>query len=184
MKTLTAGRGGRRRAGFTLLETMLVSGLMAFLVLLASQAWSGFGRPTADVAARCRVAQEARLAVTALAGDLGGGLAGPAARTGTKAQLQWVGRMQPSGSQLWLCFDGGPSPNGLADWGPPDTVIVYEVQGDQLVRWDQGAGTGFTVANHVQALGFQDLGGGKLQIQLTFAYRNITRTYTLIARDP
>jgi len=173
-----------RRRGFTLLETMLVSGLMVFLVLLASGAWWAFGRPTADAVARCRVAQEARLAVTALAGDLGGCLPGPAGRLGGKAQLQWVGRMQPSSSQLWLCFDGGSSPNGLADWGPPDTVIVYELQGDKLVRWDQGAGTGFTVAEHVQALALQDLGGGMLQIQLTFAYRNVTRTYTLIARDP
>ena len=62
MKTARTRYDVRRRRGFTLLETMLVSGLMVFLVLLASQAWSGFGRTTADAAARCRVAQEARLA--------------------------------------------------------------------------------------------------------------------------
>ena len=184
MKRQPITRRRNRTSGITLLETMLVSVLMALLVLLVSQGWAGFGRPTADLVARCRVAQEAHLAVTALAGDLGGFLADSGARVGTKLQGRFVGRLQPSNSQLWLCFDGGSNPDGVANWGPPDTVIVYEVQGQQLVRWDQSAGTTFPVASNVDKLDLLDLGGGMLQIQLTFSYRNISRTYTLIARDP
>ncbi len=54
---------------------------------------------------------------------------------------------------------------------------------DRLVRWDQNAGTTFTVARHVSGFAVQDL-GGRVQIQLTFTYRGLTRTYTLVARDP
>ena len=45
-----------RRSGFTLLEATIVSALMAFLAVMISAAWSGFARPTADIAERCRVA--------------------------------------------------------------------------------------------------------------------------------
>jgi type II secretory pathway component PulJ len=173
-----------RRHGSTLLEVMLVSILMSLLVILVSEVWAAFGRPAADIVARCQVAQEARLAAASLADDLGGCLANGEGRLGDKRSYQFVGRLQPANSQLWLCFDGGSNPNGIADWAPPDTVIVYEVQGNNLLRWDQSSGQSFAVARHVSKLEVQDLGGGQLQIQLTFAYRNITQTYTLIARDP
>ena len=77
-----------------------------------------------------RLAEEASLAVAALSRDLGGYSGGNDGRLGTQAQLKFVGRMQPGGSQLWLCFDGGANPNGMADWGAPDTVIVYQVLGN------------------------------------------------------
>jgi type II secretory pathway component PulJ len=174
----------QRHGGFTLLETLLVAGLMSLLVLLISAGWAGFGGPTVDALVRCKVAQEARLAVAALSADLGGYPATGQGRPGTVAQSAFVGRQQPGGSQLWLCFDGGTNPNGLADWGPPDTVIVYQVQNGCLVRQDQAAGTSFTVARYVTGFTAQDLGGGQVQLQLTFTYRAITRTYTWIARDP
>jgi type II secretory pathway pseudopilin PulG len=174
---------GKRR-GFTLLETLLVAGLMSLLVLLISAGWAAFGGPTVDALARCKVAQEARLAVAALSADLGGYPVTSPGRLGTLAQGAFVGRQQPGGSQLWLCFDGGASPNGLADWGPPDTVVVYQVQDGCLVRQDQTAGTSFTVARYVTGFTVQDLGAGCVQLQLTFSYRGLTRTYTWIARDP
>src|SRR5947209_8362619 len=99
MTTLAPARC--HRPGFTLVETTVVSGLMVLLVMLIAQTWSGFGRPVVDSLTRCRVAQEARLATTALAGDLGGYLSDGAGRLGTTAQGQLVGRMQPSGSELW-----------------------------------------------------------------------------------
>jgi hypothetical protein len=94
-----------------------------------------------------------------------------------------VGRLQPGNAQLWLCFDGGNPPNGVADWGPPDTVIVYAVQGDSLIRQDQNSNTTFVVARYVTQFSVRDL-GDRVLIQLTFAYRSVTRTYTLVARDP
>ena len=92
--------------------------------------------------------------------------------------------MQPANAQLRLCFDGGPAPDGLADWADPDIVITYEVQSNQLIRWHETAGTSFTVARDVDKFEALDLGGGKVEIKLTFKYRKITQTYTLIARDP
>src|SRR5207237_1151100 len=96
------------RGGFTLVEALVVSGLMALLAYLLGQTWSGLGRPTADLAARGRIAHEARLASAALSRDLGGSLDSAAGRTAQKALGKFVGRMQPNGSALWLCFDGGP----------------------------------------------------------------------------
>lgn len=174
----------RIRNGFTLLEVMVASIVMSLLVMLMAQAWSGLGRPTVDMAIRGRLAQEAGLAAAALAGDLGGYLSNPEGRLGTTASLPLVGRLQPTGSQLWLCFDGGPAPNGAPDWGPPDTVIVYDVQGGRLVRTDQTAGTAVTVAQCASGLHVQDLGGGQVQVGLTLSFRGVTQTYTWIARDP
>ena len=171
-----------RRSGFTLLEATIVSALMAFLALFASVAWSGFGRPAADIAEHCRVAQEANLAVASLTRDLCGSLAED--RTGNKKKFKFVGRMQPANAQLRLCFDDGPSPNGLADWGSPDIIITYEVQSNKLIRWNETSGTTFTVARDVDTFEATDQGGGKVELKLTFKYRKITQTYTLTARDP
>jgi type II secretory pathway component PulJ len=170
-----------RRCGFTLVEATVTSGLMAILAVLLSSLWAGCGRPATDVIARCRVAQEMNLAVGALARDLGGSLAGGAGRLGRQSDAQFVGWMLPGDMQLWLCFDGGMPPNGLPDWAPPDTVIAYLVEGDALVRWDQTANTSFTVARHIDNMQLV-VEGDQLEIQLTFSYRKITRTCTLLAR--
>src|SRR5438067_1080268 len=111
----------RKRRAFTLVEMSVVSVLLVLLGLLLSQTWAGLGRPTVDLIARSRLAREARLATDALARDLGGCLANPEARLGTSSQYRFVGRSQPN-NQLWLCFDGGSTPNGTADWAAPDTV--------------------------------------------------------------
>jgi hypothetical protein len=166
-----------------LVEAVVAGGLFALLAVLLAKTWYGLMRPAAELAARARLAQEAGLATASLGRDLGGSLANPVGRTGPKTLYPYVGRLLPGNSQLWLCFDGGPSPNGVADWGPPDAVIIYAVQGDQLVRTDQNAGTTFTVARLVSGFAVQDL-GGRVQIQMTFTYRGLTRTYTLVARDP
>ena len=39
------------------------------------------------------------------------------------------------------------------------------------------------IARNLSGLALSDL-GGRVQIQLTFAYRNLTRTYTLIGIGP
>ena len=172
----------RPKHGFTLLEMTIVSALMGFLAVLISTTWSAFIRPAADVAQRCRIAQEANLAVASLTRDLAGSLADN--QTGTKATFQVVGRQQPDNSQLRLCFDGGPTPNGTADWSAPDTVVSYYVDSNQLIRWDETANTTFTVAKDVESLYVEDLGDGEVQINIRFRFRAITRTYSLIARDP
>src|SRR5437867_9022904 len=146
MHTIKSTDARCRHGGFTLMEAMIVSALMVFLAALLSMAWSGMGRPLVDAIARSRVAQEATLALTSIARDWGGNLADA---SGDQGQGRLVGRMVVGGSELRLCFDGSASPNGLPDWGPPDTVIIYEVQSAKLLREDQNAGTIFTVAENV-----------------------------------
>src|SRR5262245_29344563 len=137
-------RTRRRRRGFGVLEMIVVSGLMVTLVFLLSMAWTGLGRPAVDVATHCRLAQEAKLALASLSRDLGGYLSDSAGRLGKKTDYPFVGRLQPGNTQLWLCFDGGTSPNSLADWGPPDRVITYALQGNHLIRTDQTTGVSVT----------------------------------------
>jgi len=170
----------RQRRGFTLMEATIVSALMGFLAILLSSTWSGIGRPLVEAVARSRVAQEASLAVASLARDWGGN---PIDATGEQELGRLVGRTVVGGSELRLCFDGGASPNGVADWAAPDTVIVYDVQSNKLVRSNENSGTTFTVATDVQLLTLTDLGNA-VQIDLSLSYRDIARTYTMIAKDP
>jgi type II secretory pathway component PulJ len=175
----------RRRdaCGFTVMEVTVVSAAMAVLVMIVSAAWRGMGRPIADMIVRCHVIEEIDLATDSLARDLGGSLSNGEGRQGSKNQGRFVGWMLSGDSQLLLCFDGSDAPNGQADWGPPDTVIAYLVDDGRLVRWDQTANTMFTVAQNVDRLEVHPV-GDTLQIQLTFRYRNLTRTCTFVARTP
>ena len=177
-----------RRLGFTLTEIMLVGGLMSLLVLLISGAWRGLGRSSADATARCRIAQEANLAAASLRRDFSCAL--PEQMTGQKDRGRLVGRMIVAGPGLWLCFDGEPL-NGVADWASPDTVVVYELDTEttygvpwkRLVRSNESTGAVFTAAANVDAMDLTDQGDG-VKIDLTLTYRDITRTYTIIAKDP
>lgn len=174
--------GTCRRRGFSLLETLIVSTFMGFLAVLISTTWSAFIRPTVEVAQRSRIAQEANLAVASLSRDLAGSLADNPA--GSVSTFRLVGRMQPDNSRLRLCFDGGATPNGTADWSDPDTIITYYVDSHQLIRWDENAGTTFNVAKDIDNLYVEDLGDGTVLIRMTFQFRSISQTYNLIARDP
>ena len=180
MRSLKGTARGRRFSGFTLTEVMLVGGMMSFLALLISGAWRGLGRSSVDTVVRCRVAQEANLAVDSLARDLGGSLADQI--SGEKQIGRAVGRLVVDGSALWLCFDGDPA-DGLAGWGPPDTVITYEVQGSQLIRSNQQTGIALPVADKVGQMQLTEQ-IDELRIDLTLQYRDLTRTYTIITKAP
>lgn len=171
-----------RRGGFSLLEATIVSMFTAVLGILVSATWGAFLRPTADIANRCRIAQEATLALSALSKDLSGSFVDNPADGKSKFKL--VGRMQPDDSQLRLCFDAGETPNGTADWAAPDLVVTYYVDNHRLIRWDEDSGATFVAARDVDSLEVTDLGDGQVQIQLTFLFRQISQTYTLIASDP
>lgn len=176
-KTISNAGG---RGGFTIIEVMLTSALMSLLVILMSDTWSGLGRSSVVAIARCRVTQEANLAVESFTRDLGGSLAEETA--GEKERGRLVGRLIVGGSALWLCYDGAPL-DGMADWAAPDTVIVYDVQANQLVRSNQQASTAFVVADHVDQMQLTAQADG-VAIDLTFQYRDITRTYSVVAKDP
>jgi type II secretory pathway pseudopilin PulG len=177
-----------QRGGFTLMEIMLVGGMMSLLVLLISGAWRGLGRSSADAAARGRVAHEARLAASTLARDFSGSL--PEQVTGLKDSGRLVGRSIVAGPRLRLCFDGEPL-NGLADWGPPDTTVVYRIKTEpeyglprkRLVRTNEATGSEFTAAASVDSMALLDQRDG-VKIELTSTCRDVTRTYTIVAKDP
>jgi hypothetical protein len=156
---------------------------MVLLSVILGATWGAFGRPLIDADTRCRLILEARMAATALAHDVGGNVNA----TGTRASGRFVGRICTASNQLRLCFDGGSSPNGVADWGPPDSVITYSINPDgptsALVRLDETTGATFTVARYVTSMNLVELGSG-VEIQLTLSYRTLTQSYTLVTIDP
>ena len=142
----------RRRDGFTLVEVMVVSVLTAFLAVLLSACWRGFGPTATDAIARCRIAQEMNLTVNTLARDLGGnlGISGGSLDTsgGSPWESQFLDWDCSIPNTLRLCFDSPyPSsppaapnspppavPNDPPNWQlpqtstPPQTVISYSLR--------------------------------------------------------
>jgi type II secretory pathway component PulJ len=172
--------GGVRRTGFTVLEFMLTSLLMTILAVVTAGAWSGLGRPSVDAVVRCRIHQEAEMALESLACDLSGAL-GEQSPQGARDAGRLVGR-RIVGSQLQLCFEGEPL-NGAADWATPDTLVTYDLQGQCLTRSNQQSGTTLTVARCVQSVQWTELPDG-IRADLTISYRGLSRTFTFVARDP
>jgi len=170
----------RAPAGFTLMEVMLASGLMTVLVLMLSHTVTNLGRAAVDTSTRCRVTQESLLAMQSLARDLGGSL--PGQITGSKRAGRLASMRAVRDPQLWLCFDGEPL-NGNADWADPDTVIRYERRDGRLLRTDRQAGTTVVVADTLDDMHVKKR-ADSVVIELTFRHRDLTRTYTIVARVP
>jgi hypothetical protein len=160
------------------LELTLVAALMTFMLVLVSGVWHAFGRSMTDTVACGRIAQEARLAMESLSRDLSGNL--PEQVTGGKRLGQLVGHNVASGPELRLCYDGDA--DRTADWGAPDTVVSYHVESQQLVRSYDGLSS-VVMADGVDQMALTPLADG-IQIDLTFRYRNLTKTYHLVTRDP
>lgn len=171
------------KRGLTLLEVTIVSGLMSFLAIMLSTTWIGIGRPTVDVVIRSGIFQEMDTAVSALSRDLGGSLGGPEGRLGDKTKNRWVGWMKPADGQLWLCYDGGTDPNGEPDWGTPDTVIVYQIESNSLIRRNQNTDSTFIVADKLTDFAISEEGNA-IDITLTFQNRDISRSCSLMVRTP
>lgn len=171
------------RRGFSIIEVSVTSFLLVLLSMLISSAWHSLGRPLLDTTYRCRVAQEASLAQACLARDFGGSLVDGDAKLGKKSTNRLVGRTQPAGNELWLCYDGGATPNGVADWLSPDTVVSYRVVDNTLIRYNALSGNEFIVAKYVDSLTATDH-ADEVEIRLTFAYHGISQSYLLVAKDP
>jgi prepilin-type N-terminal cleavage/methylation domain-containing protein len=177
--------------GFTLVEVMVASGLTVFLAVVLSSAWMCLSRPTAQLLAWTQLFQEMDLATTALARDSGGSLpdyreAGGGLGGKKQGRLLECKRTSESGSDhLWLCYDGGANPDGVATWDPPtaDTVVEYYVDpttdpaSDHFQRLLRATHTGgttavFTVARYVSAMTVSDEGSDALRIELQFTFPN------------
>jgi prepilin-type N-terminal cleavage/methylation domain-containing protein len=177
-----AGTGPR---GFTLVEVMVVSGLAVLLTTLLGAIWAGFCLPTIDAASRCKIAMEANHAAASFARDLGGSLADPAGRLGGTKDAAFVGRSIPSPGYLRLCYHGGTGTDMTPSWAAPDSVISYQLQGQNLVRTDEIANTAVVVATGVTAFDAEPLSSANgVSLTLTFTVRNLSLTYTLVALDP
>ena len=170
----------RRQTGFTLIEVMVVTSMMAFLSMLIAGIWTGLVRSATDIISQTQVVSAAQFALESFRRDLTGNL--PENPNGTKFEGKMVGSLVTVDARLLLCYDGDPL-NEIADWAAPDRVMVYEVQGGQLIRTDQQSGVAFVVANNVSDFTVTQLASG-LRIELTFERGNFTRTYTLISEDP
>jgi prepilin-type N-terminal cleavage/methylation domain-containing protein len=183
--------------GFTLVELMVVSVLMAVLGALLSSAWVGVGRTAAGLIGRSQLVQERDVAVAALSRDLGGCSVEPDARIGEKINGRWLkweypnNDSLPSNQDLKLYYDGGTNSTGdtLAN-----TVVHYLVASDPdpkvstliLVRRNTvngGTPTDFTVARNVYSM-IVTPDANAVRIVLCFKYRTLTLTCDLTAKQP
>jgi prepilin-type N-terminal cleavage/methylation domain-containing protein len=165
----------RRRKGFTLIEVIIVSGLMGFLAMLLAATWAGIGSPTATLIRRAQCIQEIDIATTSLARDLGGNLPG---NLGGKKQARFSGWDAGDGTRLTVSYNG------------VDTIRYY-VQNNQLIREVVSTGNKFIAANNVAGFVVAKLSQESpelMQIDITFQYqigvKNLTRKCTLIAKSP
>lgn len=196
----------KHRRGFTIVEVLVATALTVFLAYLLSTVWAELEKSTVDLIARGQLMQEMDMAVAALSRDLGGSVAVPASTAfsvGTLEQGRWIA-WDPSHApaELWLCFDGGTNPDGVANWsGSPDTVIRYYLDTDSnstittkvLVRQNVTDNTRFIVARNLSSMSIA-ADGQFIDITLTFVYQRhgsfgefgaaYTRTVTLKARAP
>jgi prepilin-type N-terminal cleavage/methylation domain-containing protein len=182
------------RKGFTLVELMVVSALMAVLAVLLSSAWVGVGRTAAGLIGRSQLVQERDLAVVALSRDLGGCLVDPDARKGEKINGRWLKWEYPnndllsSNQDLKLYYDrdlnGAPLSNTeirylvVQDPDPKASTLI-------LVRRKtvDGTSTDFTVARNVYSMAVTP-DENAVRIVLCFKYRKLTLTCDLTAKQP
>ena len=173
----------RIRPGFTMTEMIIVSILMSLLSILIGSVWMSLGRAAWETIHRTRLTEEAELVASALATDLAGFLPEASVATSPRDRYRLVGRGQPGGHSLWLCFDGDDPADGLASWASPDVVIAYTLSGDRLVRSNEHTSGTTVLANHVTGFSVTDLGTA-VQIDLDLSSRGFTSTYRFIAQDP
>ena len=95
--------------GFTIIEMVVATFLVALLALLLAAAVATFARPAAEVDGRTRLALEASLAAEALARDLGGYLVDTSSAPGNLQQYPFSSwSLSSDGSILFLNFQGAP----------------------------------------------------------------------------
>jgi len=156
-----------RGAGFTLLELLIAVMLSVGLVMITAQFWGYFSRQLTDLSARARAAQELRFAVDSLSRDMG-----PA-----------VGATPIGADGVLICRDGGDA-NGLPEWGPPDTLILYSLVGGQLVRRNQTSGLEIVVADDVSVFAVQDVSPSVLQVTIAVERGDVSRQTALLWSRP
>lgn len=140
----------RRRAGFTLLELVVVLMVTGLVFLLAGALQSSYARRSADLLDRARALRELQLAVEAVRQDAGGAV----------AFQRW------SPSAVRILRDGPPlAAAGLVLQGG-DAGVQYELVGDDLVRTDLEFGGSWVAAGGLTAFEVTETGN---QVELRLA---------------
>jgi prepilin-type N-terminal cleavage/methylation domain-containing protein len=174
------------RRGFTLMEVMIVSGLMAVLAMLLSTTWIGLGRPAADLITRSQLVQERDLAIAALSRDLGGSQ-NTADRSGGKQRGRWIGWQaatnaeQPQDTDLRLLYDGRTDSSVPLSysWSLPNTRVLYFVASNTLIRRENDdITTDFTVARHVNGMKITAISGRPDAFNIVIGFQHQQRTLT------
>ena len=170
-----------RRFAFTLVEVMIATAITAFLFLMMSGMWRGLMGSMNDSLTDARIAQEAHFVLEIMRRDLGGFL--PGKEKEKKDENKLVGLLATGSKQFMLCFDDDKA-DGDPEWAKPDTVIVYEVQDEQLLRIEQtDKGKYIVVASHVTNFTPTQLADG-VRVDFTITIEDISKTYTLICQGP
>jgi hypothetical protein len=193
----------RPRSGFSLVEVLVVSGLMVALALLLSSLWRSLGRPAVDLIGRSQLVQERDLAVVALCRDLGGSVGDPD-RRGCSEKGQWLAWEAPTSteypqdSDLRLLYDGRIDPSTSVSYAwtsPPNTIIRYLLAADPdpaittkllVRRRNEDSATDFTVARNLDSMKVTAIDGrpDAFSVVLCFKYRNLTLTCDFTVEKP
>lgn len=162
------GRAPANRPGFTLLELLITAGLCAGLAMITAHFWRFYSYQLGDLKTRARAAQELRLAVDSITHDLG----------------STVGATPVGDDAVMLCRDAGDIPNGSAQWGEPDQMVLYSLVDGQLVRDDQSLGVAIVVADGVRTFAAEDVSESVLRVTIAVGFGDVTRQATLMWGRP
>ena len=155
----------RRRAGFTLLELLVVGLIGTLMLLFITNAGVWYSRTTRDMHVASQLNRELKLAAEAIAQDYGPALA---ARTTDGTDVQ---------------FDLDDNSDATAQWGAPDTIVQYVLSGGRFLRRDLSSGIDVPMARSITAMETEVV-DGHLNVHLTATYRTTTQDLTLQLRDP
>ena len=146
----------RRRGpgGFSVVEIVIVSFLMALLSSIIGAIWMAFCLPALDVAARCQIVQEANLAASSLARDCGGYYCEPGGYPSTLSDYRYNGCVFNTDGSLQIKFQSTKASGQQI--GPS---IIYKLSGTQLVRSSDAGQTWTTIATGLTAFGDATLPG-------------------------
>jgi prepilin-type N-terminal cleavage/methylation domain-containing protein len=184
-----AGTGVSRR-GFTLIEMVVATFLIALLSMLLALSWKTFGVPAVDVEARARLALSANLAAAALAQDMRGYQVRLEGKTGPSDSIQ-VYRLykfdswQNSEDHVCLLFKPENTASNLkliaiSYYVDSSTLVRKEVDTQAVPEVELPAMT-TAVATHVKKLVVDPTTN---QVGITVSYWRYEGTYGFSAINP
>ena len=146
----------RARRGFSLLELLVVSGLMAGLAMTTAGLWRHFCAQSKNISDRSETAEELKIALESIAQDMG--------------NVQWATPL--TASRLLLCRQDAN--------GQPGMMVEYRLDAGQLVRTETSTGLAFTIARDVTAFQVENVSETVLRLGISVERRGVVRQATLL----